>query len=180
MAGAVQGGRLIRSGDWAEQPAVADYRFGLLGEMLVERVLWDEDTAPARVGRQVVAGPGYIWFRFWLLREQQVVEKYFDAQGRHVGTQVDVCMPFVLEEDAWSTHDLLLDIFIAADGRVTVRNEAAFERAVEEESLSPEEQEQAELKVRALTGAIAQGRFPPAIVRNFQPDMARIREEQGA
>lgn len=180
MRGHAREERLIRSGEWEEWPTVAAYRHGLLGEMLVERMVWAEGAPRARIGRHEVAGPGYVWFRFWLLREQQIVEKYFDAEGRHVGTQVDVCMPFVLGEEAWSTHDLLLDIFIAADGRVTVRNETAFEQAVEEGALSPEEQERAEQHVRALTGAIAQGRFPPAIVRDFEPDMVRIRQEQGA
>jgi hypothetical protein len=172
--------RLIRSGEWAGRPAAAGYRCGLVGDILVERVIWDESTAPARPGAGMAAAPGQIWFRFWLLREQQIVEKYFDAAGRHLGTQVDVCMPLVLEEESWFTHDLLLDIFIAPDGQVTVRNEAAFEAAVAAGTLSPEEQERAEQHVRVLTAAIAQGRFPPALVRNFQPDMARIRQEQAA
>jgi predicted RNA-binding protein associated with RNAse of E/G family len=85
-------------------------------------------------------------------------------------------MPMVIGEREWTTNDLLLDIWISPDGRVTVRNETAFEAAVADGSLSIDEASWAEEHVRRLTAAIAQRRFPPPLVRNWQVDLRRIQE----
>jgi predicted RNA-binding protein associated with RNAse of E/G family len=69
-----------------------------------------------------------------------------------------------------------LDIWISPQGQVTVGNETAFDAAVRGGQISPEEAIWAEEHVRRLTGAIAQRRFPPAMVRNWQVDLRRIQE----
>ncbi|MCB9130728.1 MAG: DUF402 domain-containing protein [Anaerolineales bacterium] len=166
--------QLIESGDWQAQPGVADYFAGLVDDVLIERVIWGDgwDTLE-RTGRQL-AGYGFIWYRFWVWRDDQLVERYYDRGGTLLGTQIDLCTPMEIEERQWRTHDLVLDIWIAPDGRVTVTNEAAFEAAVVQGELSREEADWAEAHVRRLTAAIAQGRFPPAMVRNWQVDIKRI------
>ncbi len=152
----------IRSGEWQSLPGVADYLAGLIDDVLIERVVWGqvEDA----------------WYRFWLWRDDQVVERYFDAQGQPLGTQVDVCMPLQIGERQWTARDLLLNIWISPQGQVTVGNEAAFDAAVRGGQISREEATWAEEHVRRLTGAISQRRFPPAMVRNWQVDLQRIRE----
>lgn len=167
---------MIRSGEWQQWPDAANYVVGLIDDILIERLIWGHDAAQRLLGKQVVAAPGYVWYRFWLWRDEQVVEKYFDPQGQLIGTQIDVCAPLRASQDVWSALDLLLDIWITPDDRVTVRGEAAFERAVKDGALSAGEAEQAEQQVRRLTAAIAQGRFPPPLVRNWQVDMRRIQE----
>ena len=167
---------LIRSGEWQQWPEAGDYVVGLIDDILIERLIWGPHAAQRLLGRQVVAAPGYIWYRFWLWRDEQVVEKYFDTQGQLIGTQIDVCAPLRAAHNEWSALDLLLDIWITPAGQVTVRGEAAFERAARDGALSAGEAEQAEQQVRRLTAAIAQGRFPPALVRNWQVDMRRIQE----
>lgn len=168
--------RTIVSGEWASLPGVADYRWAMLGDILVERLIWGWQAEPQQLANLLVAQPGYVWFRFWLPRDDQVVERYYDATGRLLGTHVDVCAALSAVGDGWATTDLLLDIWIWPDGRVTVRNEQAFERAVAEGVLTPHEAQRAETQVRALTLAIAQKRFPPALVRNWQLDIKVIRE----
>jgi predicted RNA-binding protein associated with RNAse of E/G family len=142
--------------------------------VLVERIVWCELPAPRRRWGVVIAGSGYVWFRFWLGGHNQVVERYYEPQGRLIGTQVDVCAPPTCDDAGCRAVDLLLDIWIAPDGRVTIYNEASFERAAAEGQLSAEQAAYAERRVRGLTGAIARGRFPPPIVRNWQIDPSRI------
>ena len=168
--------KVIRSGEWEQEPAVAHYSTGLIDGLLIERVIWGPQPEPSQPAVGIVAGSGDIWYRFWLWRDDQIVEKYFDATGQLLGTQMDVCMPMVIGEREWTTSDLLLDIWISPDGRVTVRNETAFEAAVADGSLSMDEARWAEEHVRRLTAAIAQRRFPPPLVRNWQVDLRRIQE----
>jgi predicted RNA-binding protein associated with RNAse of E/G family len=167
---------IISSGDWKALPGVADYLAGLIDDVLIERAVWGQPDSTGAAAGRVQAGPGHIWYRFWLWRDDQVVERYFDAQGQALGTQVDLCMPLQIEERQWTARDLLLDIWISPQGQVTVGNETAFDAAVRGGQISPEEAIWAEEHVRRLTGAIAQRRFPPAMVRNWQVDLRRIQE----
>ena len=82
--------QLIESGDWQEQPGVADYFAGLVDDVLIERVIWGDgwDTLE-RTGRQL-AGYGFIWYRFWVWRDDQLVERYYDRDGTLLGTQIDL------------------------------------------------------------------------------------------
>jgi predicted RNA-binding protein associated with RNAse of E/G family len=142
--------------------------------VLVERLVWDQDPGDIGPDQWQLAGPGFSWFRFWLPDHQQIVERYFDAQGRPLGTCVDLCTAPEREEEAWLATDLLLDIWISPEGRVTVRNEPAFEQALRQGLLLPAEAAQADQHCRELTAAIAKGRFPPALVRNWQVDIKQI------
>ncbi|HSN74144.1 MAG TPA: DUF402 domain-containing protein [Anaerolineae bacterium] len=167
---------LIRSGEWQSLPGVADYLAGLIDDVLIERAVWAKSAEAVAIGGRALVGPGHIWYRFWLWRDDQIVERYFDAQGQALGTQVDLCMPLQIGERDWTARDLLLDIWISPQGQVTVGNEAAFEEAVRSGQLTEEEARWAEEHVRQLTGAISQRRFPPAMVRNWQVDLRRIEE----
>ena len=60
------------------------------------------------------------------------------------------------------------------DGRVTLSGESGFDLAAQQGHLSHQEVEYAEEHVRRLTAGIAQGRFPPPIVRRWQVDPSRI------
>ena len=97
----------IRSGEFGDAAVVQDYRFERLGEVLVERVIWGMLAPPQRRGEVVVSGPGYVWFRFWVLSHNQVLERYYGEQGQLIGTQIDVCMPPTGDERGWRAKDLL-------------------------------------------------------------------------
>jgi predicted RNA-binding protein associated with RNAse of E/G family len=164
----------IRSGAFDDALAIRDYRFERLGDVYVERVIWGSLVSPLRRAGVVVAGPGYVWFRFWMLSYSQVVERYYSVSGQPLGTQIDVCMPPVCDDRGYLARDLHLDIWIAPEGHVTLYGESSFDQAVRQGQLSPEEAAYAEEHVRRLTTAIAQGRFPPPIVRRWQVDASRI------
>jgi len=164
----------IRSGEFGDAAAIQDYRFERLGEILVERVIWGMSAPPQRRDGVVVCGPGYVWFRFWVLSHNQVLERCYGAQGQLIGTQIDVCMPPTGDERGWRAKDLHLDIWVTPDGRVTLSGETTFDQAAQQGHLSHQEVEYAEDHVRRLTLGIAQGRFPPPIVRRWQVDPSRI------
>lgn len=166
---------VIRSGDWARWQAVRDYRSVYLGQVLVERLVWNHDPGDVRPKRRELAREGYVWFRFWLFDHGQVIERYYDSQGRLLGTHLDLCTPPKREGELWYATGLLLEIWIAPDGQVVVRNEPAFERAQRQGLLTAADAIQADRRCRELTAAIAKGRFPPALVRNWQVDLEQLR-----
>jgi predicted RNA-binding protein associated with RNAse of E/G family len=171
--------RQIVSGALGDPAFVGDYRLELLGDVLVERVVWKELAAPRTLSGSVVADSGAIWFRFWLPRFDQVVEKYYLPDGTVLGTHIDVCGPLRCDEHGCAADDYVLDIWIDPQGRVTVHDEDAFDRAVLLGELTAEEAGRAEAHLRDLTAAIARNRFPSPIVRNWQIDPTRFRRGEG-
>ncbi len=168
----MRGPKVIESSEWQFNDLMVDYRFEWPGDMLVERATWHANAPEQQVVIQgaepvTIALAGYIWFRFWLADEEQLVERYFDNDGQPVGTYVPICMPLERQGRNYITTELLLGLWIAADGRVTVRHEEEFDQAVSSGTITPVESERAEIRIRELTGAIAQKQFPPALVRNF-------------
>jgi predicted RNA-binding protein associated with RNAse of E/G family len=168
--------REIRSGMFGDPAFVHAYRFEPLGDALVERVIWRRLPEPRTLFGAVVAESGAVWYRFWLPQHDQVVERYYRADGTPLGIHIDVSGPILCDETSCRAEDYVLDIRIDPQGRVTVHNEDEFERSVLLGELSPESARRAEAHLRELTAAIARNRFPPALVRNWQIDLSRIKE----
>jgi len=158
---------IIVNGAWQSAAHMVDYRAEWFSEMLVERATWASTAPVRRIGEQVIAQPGYVWFRFWLLETELMVEKYFDPSGQVVGFYAPISLPFQRRTDTLRLITLVLAIWLRPDDRVTVLREAEFDQAVSAGTITPVEAEQAELRIRELTLAVAQKRFPPAMVRNF-------------
>jgi predicted RNA-binding protein associated with RNAse of E/G family len=153
---------------WRAEEHLIDYRFERLSDLLVERATWDVSTPVRDIHETVVADAGYIWFRFWMLREETVVEKYFRDDGEAVGFFAPICLPFADSEYGLGTTDLTLAIWIDRDGQVTVLGERQFESDVAKGLISPKHADIAEERIRHMTLAIGQNLFPPAIIRNFE------------
>lgn len=171
--------RRISAGVLGDPAFVENYRLELLGDVLVERVVWKDLPTPRTLAGSVVADSGAIWFRFWLPRFDQVAERYYLPDGTPLGTHIDVCGPLTCDEDGCAADDYVLDIWIDSQGRVTVHNEDEFDRAVLVGELSAEEANRAEMHLRDLTASIARNRFPPPLVRNWQIDPTRFRRGEG-
>jgi predicted RNA-binding protein associated with RNAse of E/G family len=157
----------ITSGQWQTSAHFHDYRSEWFSSMLVERATWMPNAPQQRIGETVIASPGYVWLRFWLLESDDLVEKYLDARGNPVGYYMPICTPL----DRRGTHLyvglLKLALWMHVSGQLTVLGERNFEQAHSAGDLTPVEVEHAEFRIRTLTTAIHQKRFPPAIVRNF-------------
>jgi hypothetical protein len=165
---------LIRCGDFGDPSMTYGYRLEQLGEFIVERIIWGELDVPRTLADVVIADTGFVWYRFWPLRERQIVERYYDQRGSLIGTCIDLCTPIVWDETGYAALDLILAVWIDASGRVTVHNEERFEAAVASGVLDSHFAHLAETRLRALTADIAHRRFPPPLVRNWQIDPGRI------
>jgi len=155
------------SGVWRKAPLMDDYRAEWLQEMLVERITWAADAPAVQLQRTTVAAPGHIWFRFWLPDQQQVVEKYFAANRQPLGFFVPLCAPLQRQGDSYAATSLLLALWLDMQGRVMMLDEDEFEAAVTSGRMTSDQAELAESNIRILTGGVAQGTFPPPLVRNF-------------
>lgn len=155
------------SGAWQRTPFMTDYRSELLDDLLVERASWERNAPDLRVGNQVIAASGYVWFRFWFAEGEQLIEKYFDTQRKSVGYYMPISTTWRRRDTHWSATNLHLGLWLDVEGRMTVLNEDHFEQLVAKEGLTATEIEHAEQRLRRLTLSIAQKRFPPPLVRNF-------------
>ncbi len=159
--------QIITNGAWQTVAHMTDYRAEWFSEMLVERATWLPSAPLQQIGERTIAGPGYVWLRFWLLESELMVDKYFDAAGQLVGFYVPITMPLQRRVNTLRIITLVLALWVQPDERVTVLQEAAFDQAVKGGAITPVETEQAEQRIRELTLAVVQKRFPPAMVRNF-------------
>jgi predicted RNA-binding protein associated with RNAse of E/G family len=157
----------IISGEWQANRLLTDYRSQLLDKMFVERATWTRSAPVKQIGDTVIAAPGYVWVRFWLLEGEEPVDKYFDSERRVVGFYVPLCSPLQRKGAVFSASTLHLALWLLPDGRLTVMGEAAFEAASATGELTPVEVEHAEYRIRVLTLEINQKRYPPGIVRTF-------------
>ncbi len=155
------------SGEWHNVEQMTDYRSERFTDMLVERATWTQSASAAMIDGAIIAAPDFIWFRFWLLSQQQIVEKYFDADRQLVGMYAPISGPFQLNEQAIASTSLVLALWLQDDGRITVLNEAEFDSAIAAQILPAEAAAYAEQRIRGLMLDIGQNLFPPAMVRNF-------------
>lgn len=163
---------LITSGEWQKSPYMTDFRSEWLSGVLVERAMWQPDAPIQRIGATITAAPGHVWFRFWLQEIEQVVEKYFDVNQNSVGILAPICANWRRRDARLVAPSMLLGLWIDKPGRVTVLNEELFDHAAQQGDLTPVEVEHAEQRIRELTTAVNQKRFPPAIVKNLTIDGA--------
>ncbi len=111
----------IRSGHFEAGGAIADYRAEHITDIMIERVVWGEREPLSRYG-VVIAATGFVWFRFWLPKSAQVVERYYTGDGELVGTLIDLCMPPQVAGTGYAASDLKLDLWLSVDGRLTLHN----------------------------------------------------------
>ena len=167
------------SGDWSAHAAMTDYRAEWFNSLLVERAAWTEQAPTVELldTGTVIGGPGFVWFRFWIPDLDQLVEKYFNAEGDAIGVYLPVCRPLEREDSAYRTSDLILAIWYNDDKRVSVLREEEFDDSVSRQYLSSEDAERAETRIRELTAAIFREEFPPPLVRNFAIAMEKGRPD---
>ena len=121
--------RNLVSGEWQETAHLTDYRVEWLSNMMVERATWDTTAPTHQIGGQVIASPGYIWLRFWLLEQEVVLEKYFDLQRQAIGYYLPICLPVQRRSNHRQALSLYLALWLTPDGRVTVLHEERFDEA---------------------------------------------------
>lgn len=162
--------RVIRSGEWEEQPTVGDYRAEWLSNLLVERVALRPDAHPVTLDGVEIGRPDGVWFRFWLPDPQQIIDKYFGADGRSIGIYIPIVDTFQFDGEQYHATHLILGLWLASSGHVTVIGEAEFESAVRLGILSEGQVLWAESRIREVTADVNRSRLPPPLIRNFSID----------
>jgi predicted RNA-binding protein associated with RNAse of E/G family len=170
----------ISSGAWQNVPDMTDYRTEWLTGMLVERATWSPSAPVQRIGSTIVGAPGYVWFRFWLQEQEQVVEKYFDTDKQTVGFYAPICASWRRRDTRIVAPSLMLGLWLEGQGRVTVMYEDAFDQAAHNGDLTPIEVEHAEQRIRELTLAIHRQKWPPAMVKTLELSATAPRATQQA
>ncbi len=158
----------ISSGAWQSVPDMTDYRTEWLTGMLVERATWMPGAPVQRIGSTVVGAPGFVWFRFWLQEQEQIVEKYFDAEKQAVGFYAPISAGWRRRDTRIVAPSLILGLWLDGRGRVTVMFEDAFDRAAHNGDMTPIEVEQAEQRIRELTLGVNRQKWPPAMVKSLE------------
>ncbi len=161
---------VIRSGEWEDQPALEEYRAEWLSNLLVERAAWGEAATVMQLAGVQIGGSGAIWFRFWLPDPQQIIDKYFDDAGRSIGIYIPIVDTFQFDGEQYHATHLILGLWLATSGHVTVIGEAEFDAATRLGLLSEGQVRWAESRIREVTADISRSRLPPPLIRNFSID----------
>lgn len=170
---------LITAGEWQSHPLLMDYRTEWLSGALIERATWRPSAPEQRMEGVVTASVGHIWFRFWLVEIEQVIEKYFDSARRLIGYHIPICAAWRRRDAQFLAPHLLLSLWLTPGGRLTVLHEAEFEAAAKAGALTPVEVEQAEQRIREITAGIALKRFPPGLVKTLMLEQKNAVMERG-
>jgi hypothetical protein len=159
------------SGVWEDRTGVAHYRAESFSDKVVERVTFRQAVNPYH-GDDSLSFAEWMektvdLVRFWLLQQDQVIDKTFDSEGAPLGYFSPVSRPLERRDGGVCAQLLMLGLCMDADQRLTVTGEEAFDAAVAAGEVTPVESEHAEHRIRQMTLASAVGEWPPAFVRNF-------------
>lgn len=143
------------------------------GEYVVTLLESADLREPMRIEGRTVLEPGspIVWFTY---REGwHDVGRFHLADGTFTGVYANVLTPVRMEGARWETTDLCLDVWLGADGRTEILDQAEFAEATDrgwmDAAIAATAREQAE----TLAAAARQGSWPPAHVREW--DLARAR-----
>ena len=93
-------------------------------------------------------------------REYFAIMQLLDAKRRSLGCYVDITTPLKKANGIYQTTDLILDLWIAPDGRYTELDVDEFEQASAAGKLTPEWETQARQTFARLKDEITRGDFP--------------------
>lgn len=132
-----------------------------------------EPDAPIEIGGHVAleAGSSVVWFTF--PEEWHDVARFHRADGTFTGCYANILTPPIFHEGGiWCTTDLFLDLWLPAEGGVTVLDEEELQEAqsngwVDADTAARAREEASTLKERAEAGD-----WPPPIVEEWTLEKA--------
>lgn len=127
---------------------------------------------PVQVDGRTVLEPGSpaVWFTF--PERWHDIGRFHDAAGRFTGIYANVLTPCQLhpaprdpaEPIRWDTTDLFLDVWLDADGSVTVLDRDDLQEALEEGHVTGELAATARAEADRILSAFKEGAWPPLVV----------------
>jgi predicted RNA-binding protein associated with RNAse of E/G family len=129
---------------------------------------------PIRIHGEVAleAGSDAVWFTFPGLWHD--VGRFHRADGTFTGIYANILTPAVFEADgAWHTTDLFLDVWVDADGALSVLDEDQLEEAYRRGWVSTDTKQRAQEEVGWIRTRFAEGRWPPPVVEEWTLERAQ-------
>lgn len=114
-----------------------------------------------------------VWFTFpeaW-----HDIGLFYLADGTFTGTYANILTPPSIEAGhVWRTTDLFLDVWVEPGGRLSVLDREQFDEAVAAYWIDEDTAARALDEVEAIVEGYGAGHWPPAVVREWPLDRARI------
>jgi predicted RNA-binding protein associated with RNAse of E/G family len=125
------------------------------------------------VGDRVIYEPGapLVWFVFpgaW-----HDLGRFHLADATFTGYYVNLITPVEIHTTTWRMVDLCLDLWIDRDGSFQVLDQDEFDEAVDRGWIDAVTAEHARSELLRIIEAVRAGRWPPAVVREW--DLERVR-----
>ncbi|HEX2207057.1 MAG TPA: DUF402 domain-containing protein [Longimicrobium sp.] len=157
-----------------EQPVVEDDGVCVVTFLPAARM-----EKPMEVDARVALEPGasVVWFT-WRGGVWHDVGRFHAADGTFTGVYANVLTPVVMERSRWETTDLFLDVWMDADGRVSILDRDEFDAALAAGWIDPRTAARALAEAERLVDDARRGAWPPAEVREWTLD--RVRAVMGA
>ncbi len=154
------GHRVFAQADWETDRDTIEYNCVETRRMLIEKASFSSSGM----------GMSGTRMRFWLTEANYVVEKYFGPNLAPVGWFMPVCEEFTNVDRRLQACTLYLGMVANRTRKLVVTGERPLERAVAEQQLTRQVADRYQERLRQLRRDCLSGRFPPAIVRNFELD----------
>ncbi len=154
------GHRVLTQADWETDRDTIEYNCVETRRMLIEKSSFSSSSM----------GMSGTRMRFWLTDVNHVVEKYFGPNLAPVGWFMPVCEEFTNVDRRLQACTLYLGMVANRTRKLVVTGERPLERAVAEQRLTRQAADRYQERLRQLRRDCLSGRFPPAIVRNFELD----------
>lgn len=154
------GKRVFAQADWETDSDTIEYNCVETRRMLIEKSSFSSSSM----------GMSGTRMRFWLTDANHVVEKYFGPDLVPVGWFMPVCEEITNVDRRLQACTLYLGMVANRTRKLVVTGERLLERAVVEQRLTRQAADRYQERLRQLRKDCLSGRFPPAIVRNFELD----------
>lgn len=143
------------------------------GEYVVTLLEAAQVDRPVTAGGAVVleTGAPVVWLTYpgrWY-----DIGRFHRADGSFTGFYANVLSPVEIDGLSWRTTDLFLDVWVGADGRVEILDEADFESAVDRGWIETSTATAARETAETLALLARQGEWPPDHARHWTLDRAR-------
>ena len=152
------GSRFLAQADWETDRDTIDYHCVETRRMLIEKSSFSSSDM----------GMSGTRMRFWLTGSSHLVEKYFGPDLAPIGWFMPVCDEIANVDRRLQACTLYLGMVANRTRKLVVTGERPLERAVADSRLTRADADRYQERLRQLRKDCLAGRFPPAIVRNFE------------
>ena len=119
------------------------------------------------------AGSDAVWFTFPDLWHD--IGRFHRSDGTFTGIYANILTPPLLQEDGiWHTTDLFLDVWIDAEGSLSVLDEDQLLEALDRGWISRQTAQRARDEVEWIMARFNEGSWPPPVVGEWTLERARV------